>query len=136
VKLGADVFPDRPRLKLLRFYTCDPCGARVGCHKNGKPLGTLANEQTRRLRQQAHAAFDPLWQRAARDERETARRGAYAWLRETHGVEHFGQAHDEELRRVIAALTFGELPSTELLVEMGYEDDAGFYDLGVFDFPW
>lgn len=71
-----ETYPHRSDLAGLYNWHCDPCDARVGCHKkgaytwvNGKkvtsdgklPFGTLANETVRNLRQEAHACFDPLW---------------------------------------------------------------------------
>lgn len=46
------------------MWLCRPCDAYVGVHKNdglNRPLGTLANAETRRWRGHAHAAFDPIW---------------------------------------------------------------------------
>ncbi len=46
-------------------YVCSrypECRAWVGAHRNGgMPLGTLANDDLRRLRMSAHRLFDPLW---------------------------------------------------------------------------
>lgn len=40
------------------------CDARCGCHKGThKPLGTLADKETRKLREMVHAAFDPMWKK-------------------------------------------------------------------------
>jgi len=64
---GAVLYPHREDLAELKFWQCEPCKAYVGCHRAGvghgdgsKPLGTLANEELRRARNRAHAAFDPL----------------------------------------------------------------------------
>lgn len=72
---GADIYPHRPDLASKRFFACNPCGAWVGCHPDGKPLGRLANAELRRAKQYVHAAFDPLWRG-----RKMSRSGAYAWL--------------------------------------------------------
>lgn len=54
-------------------YRCMDCDARVGCHPGTDlPLGTLADEVTRRARRAAHAAFDPLWQRKGKKARSRA----------------------------------------------------------------
>lgn len=59
-----------------RIWICDPCQAWVGCHKNTfKPLGTLANQELRMARLQAHAVFDQLWKYGA-----MTRTSAYKWL--------------------------------------------------------
>lgn len=45
-----------------KCYVCKPCGAWVGCHKNSdRALGRVANAILRRLKHQAHEAFDPIW---------------------------------------------------------------------------
>lgn len=59
------------------------CDAYVGCHKGtDKPLGRLANAALRQAKQQAHAAFDPLWQSGA-----MTRAAAYEWLAAQVGVD-------------------------------------------------
>ena len=60
------------------IYLCRNCMAYVGVHKGtDKPLGRLANAQLRYWKQQAHAAFDPLWKYGRFKHR---RRAAYVWL--------------------------------------------------------
>lgn len=60
---GEFMYPHRPDLYHLRFYHCsynhEP--AYVGCHKDGKPYGTLADAKTRLARNRAHVTFDRLW---------------------------------------------------------------------------
>lgn len=82
------------------IWSCLPCGAWVGVHKNdgrNRPLGTLANAELRHARAMAHARFDPLWQaKLGRGRSKNAVRGrAYAWLAEQLGVPvkecHIGQ---------------------------------------------
>ena len=46
------------------IWLCAPCKAYCGVHRNSAdhaPLGTLANEELRRLRKRLHRIFDPLW---------------------------------------------------------------------------
>jgi len=51
--------------KSYMVWWCKPCDAYVGCHNNSKrPLGTMANYETRQYRKMAHAIFDPIWQNA------------------------------------------------------------------------
>jgi hypothetical protein len=107
-------------LKQKLFFECEPCGAYVGTHPDGKPLGRLANAELRKAKQAAHVVFDPLWQnfhqaypRAEdvpnRALRAVARKRAYAWLAEQMSMEaddcHIG-AFDVEtcalVREVIA----------------------------------
>lgn len=66
-------------------WQCEPCKAWVHCHpKSTRPLGTLADADTRRARNRAHAAFDPLWKYETYPEYERA--NAYAWLRQQLGI--------------------------------------------------
>ena len=45
-----------------RFYQCQNCNARVGCHKGTtRPLGNLANETLRMKRKETHQIFDSFW---------------------------------------------------------------------------
>ena len=41
-------------------YRC-ACGASVGTHPDGRPLGTLADAKLREARVRVHAILDPLW---------------------------------------------------------------------------
>ena len=53
------------RLKHKNFWRCYPCDSHVGCHDGTtKPLGTLADKETRDMRHDAHVCFDPLWKSA------------------------------------------------------------------------
>lgn len=111
---GFSVYPKRLDLADLNFWVCEPCNARVGCHKQGDwmfangdriqsdgalPMGSLAHPVLRALRGEAHAAFDPLWKTGAMGRSE-----AYAWLKVTIGVEdcHIGGFDTEQCNLVIA----------------------------------
>ena len=74
---GKEMYPHRPDLYSLQFWSCSPCQAWVGCHKrsNAVPLGRLANSELRKAKSAAHAAFDPIWTSGRK-----SRRGAYEWL--------------------------------------------------------
>lgn len=74
---GTRIYPHRTDLVHLRFFLCAACNAWVGCHRDGRPLGTLADAATRDARQRAHAAFDPLWKSSIEP---GARSRAYRWL--------------------------------------------------------
>jgi len=72
-------------------WACQPCGAWVGVHKGdgkNRPLGTLANAETRHARKMAHSRFDPIWQsRLGKGKAKwKVRSGAYAWLAEHLGI--------------------------------------------------
>lgn len=72
-------------------WICVPCQAWVGCHPGTeKPLGRLANAELRAAKVEAHAAFDPLWQRKmTRDQcsKGQARSAGYRWLAGQLGME-------------------------------------------------
>ena len=99
-------------------WFCPRCDAWVGCVGESKrALGTPANAEDRRLRKEAHAVLDPLWQQVAeRDEipQSLARSRAYKWLSDTMGISlvncHIGVFHGPELLRVIEICTppYGE----------------------------
>lgn len=98
---GSTVYPHRPDLHHKAFYVCEPCEARVGCHEaTGKPFGRLANAELRRLKIDAHAAFDPLWKHGP-----MKRTQAYAWLARRMNIAkddcHIGMMDEAQCRRVI-----------------------------------
>lgn len=98
---GDIIYPHRPDLAHKKFYSCVPCDARVGCHPGTeKPLGRLANAELRQAKQDAHAAFDPLWQSNGMKRKE-----AYAWLAKQLGLEvkktHIGWFNVEACHRVV-----------------------------------
>jgi hypothetical protein len=64
----------------------DGCDGYTGTHPDGRPLGTLADKETMRLRQRLHAQVDPLWQAGTRRQRKAARRQVYRWLSWILGV--------------------------------------------------
>jgi hypothetical protein len=88
---GALIYPSRPDLAAKPFWRCCACGAYIGCHADTKiALGTPAGPETRRARNLAHAAFDPLWRRKVlRDGVPVfeARGAAYRWLAGQIGTE-------------------------------------------------
>jgi hypothetical protein len=76
-----------------KLWICVPCDAWVGCHKGSKdhaPLGRLANDELRRWKIRAHAAFDPLWKAKIRIDKcsqSEARKAGYVWLANELGIE-------------------------------------------------
>lgn len=74
------------------IYLCaafPACDARVGAHADGRPMGTLANENTRQARIAAHEWFDLLWK-----DGQLTRREAYRFLAQYLGVNevHIGES--------------------------------------------
>ena len=73
---GSEYYVRRPDLHHTRRWVCEDCGASVGCKKGTtQPLGSLADEQLRRMRLYAHKCFDPLWK-----DKTCTRDCAYRWL--------------------------------------------------------
>lgn len=88
-------------------YACLPCQAWVGCHKGTvRPLGRLADAKLRRMKWDAHLAFDPIWKGfPAGPGRGRARRAAYAALAKAMDLDddhcHIGMFDVEQCTRVI-----------------------------------
>lgn len=112
---GQMIYPSRPDLwehpdgSERWWWLCSKCWGYVGCHKDTlKPLGTPADKETRRAREAAHAAFDPLWQKRQRLSglsRSVACGRGYKWLAGQLGIErkdcHIGQMDAATARRVV-----------------------------------
>ena len=67
-------------------YRCtgSECQSYVGIHpKTDIPLGTLADEKTRKARSAAKAIFQPMWEIDG-----FTKDSAYAWLAEKMGIKH------------------------------------------------
>lgn len=101
---GKAIYPHRPDLFSLKFWSCTPCKAYVGCHKDSDavPLGRLANAELRSAKNRAHAAFDPLWK-----SKSMKRAEAYGWLSKQLGISgkdcHIGMFNIEMCERVVSA---------------------------------
>lgn len=78
------------------LYVCVQCDASIGCHPDGRPLGTLANKELRELRRACHITVDQLWK-----SRSMTRRGAYRLLAAKTGVRHIGETDEGDCRRVL-----------------------------------
>ena len=72
---GDKVYPRIYKLRNRQYYVCSPCDARVGCHRDGRTMGKLANRELRRERINAHEKFDRIWQCGL-----MTRDAAYQWL--------------------------------------------------------
>ena len=100
---GRDIYPHRRDLQHKDFWRCRRCGARCGCHKGTKnPLGAPAGPETRKARQAAHSAFDPIWRG---DLKTMNRREAYQWLADITGIEpvhcHIGMMNKDQALLVV-----------------------------------
>lgn len=113
--VGIDrIYPHRQDLRQrddgsTPYYWLCGCGAYCGAHLDTlKPFGTPADLETRRARQDAHAAFDPLWRRKMAKEgiSQTKARGkGYKWLAAQLGMDpkrcHIGEMTAVDARRVV-----------------------------------
>ena len=86
--------------KSVMIYLCRPCNAYVGCHNNTrKPLGTMANAETRAWRKKAHEKFDVLWRGTAK---RMNRAKAYGLLQSHFGFAvHIGESDVEMCKNII-----------------------------------
>lgn len=108
---GDVIYPRRPDLYGRHYWLCR-CGAYCGCHGNtSKPLGYPCGPETRKARNRAHAAFDPLWQAKQRKEgvsRKEARGAGYRWLADQLGMRpehcHIGMMTAEQANRVVQVI--------------------------------
>ncbi|WPJ72217.1 hypothetical protein DEEACLCL_00200 [Salmonella phage CRW-SP2] len=110
---GDVLYPHRPDLRNLKFWVCQPCDARVGCHSHGDgktPLGRMANAELRAAKQEAHRSFDPIWKSG-----ERSRSDAYSWLAYQLGIKksdcHIGLFDIDMCRKVVAVCN--QLQDTE-----------------------
>lgn len=89
----------RPQGSWPYIYLCTNCEAAVGCRfGTDKPLGRMADRETRIARREAHRAFDWLWQSG-----RVSRTHAYQWLAKQMGMRtcHIGRLNVEQCQRVI-----------------------------------
>jgi hypothetical protein len=95
--------------KLANVYVCakyPTCDAYVGCETGTDiPLGTLANEELRKYRMEAHKAFDWMWTSG-----RVTRTKAYGIMQKvmelTEETAHIGMMDIEQCQQVIEI--FGE----------------------------
>jgi len=106
---GADIYPWRPDLESKQFYKCTGCPAYVGCHADGRPLGTPARKKLRGLRREAHEVFDKRWRTGSPEARRTWRKLAYHWLSLEMDLPqeetHIGMFDEEQCLHVIRLCT-------------------------------
>ena len=86
-----------------KCYLCRNCKAFVGVHTETlTPLGTLANDELRKWRHQAHNEFDKLWKGKTR---KMTRYNAYGWLSKqmnlTRNETHIALFEIEQCKQVI-----------------------------------
>lgn len=86
-----------------KIWLCDRfpiCRGSVGTHPDGRPLGTIPDEETKKLRRQIHALIDPLWK-----SRKYSRGGVYARISDAIGkTYHTGETTAEECREILKTI--------------------------------
>ncbi|MGG6445723.1 zinc-finger-containing protein [Pseudobacillus badius] len=84
------------------LYVCKPCDARIGTHRNSKtPLGTLANDELRRLRITCHSLIDPYWKYGKYSRSEVYRRMSKA-MNLPQEKTHIGMFNKEQCLKLIS----------------------------------
>lgn len=89
-----------------KCYLCKNCFAYVGVHTGTIiPLGTLANDNLRKLRKKAHILFDTLWKGKTR---KMTRYEAYKWLANKMNLKvvqtHIGWFDEQQCKKIINLL--------------------------------
>lgn len=67
-----------------RIWLCDrypACWGSVGTHPDDRPLGTIPDPETKKLRIEVHALIDPLWKTAEGSAKRKKRGSVYGYLR-------------------------------------------------------
>lgn len=91
-------------------WICDrfpKCRGSVGTHPDGRPLGTIPDQETKKLRIKVHAVVDPLWKNweGKKRSRGHARGSVYGWLRRITGKSneqnHIGMYTKEDCIRTL-----------------------------------
>jgi hypothetical protein len=82
-------------------YWCKNCDAYVSCHNNSKtPMGTMANNETRKWRMKAHEHIDSVWKNG-----EKSRKKVYKQLAHQFGKEiHIGSADIEMCKKILETI--------------------------------
>lgn len=78
------------------------CRGSVGSHPDGRPLGTIPDESTKKLRIELHSIVDAIWHGKTGKEKRYARGSAYRWLQNLTGLSqedcHIGMFDEEACR--------------------------------------
>lgn len=93
-------------------YVCTrfpACRGSVGVHPDRKPLGTIPDAETKKLRIEVHAIVDPLWRAATNGRPKKRNRGSvYGWLRRVMNMTpdecHIGKFTKADCLRALEAI--------------------------------
>lgn len=110
------------------IYICRDCRAYVGVHDgSSKALGRLANEELRKLKNEAHYYFDKIWKVDYMSRRE-----AYTWLSEQLKLPikytHIGMFSEKTCKDVIYLSKQFLNDSRRLDMDFGAEPRTLYYD--------
>lgn len=104
-----------------KVWLCDrfpACRGSVGTHPDGRPLGIIPDEETKKLRIKLHAMIDLLWQNRTDRSRSRNRGSVYGWLKRIAGREiHMGETTKQdclELLRLIQENPYEQSHATSL----------------------
>lgn len=86
--------------------TYPTCGGYMGAHPDGRPLGTIVDKATKKLRMKVHDLVDPLWKNATNGRSNRRNRGSvYGWARRVMGFGdrhfHVGELTADECRKAL-----------------------------------
>lgn len=100
------------------------CDGYVGTHPDGRPLGTLVDKETKKLRIAVHDLIDPLWQNQTDRSRTKARGSVYGWMRRITGIKdyHTGSLTKEQCLLALEAIKAN--PYEARPGETGIEEDT------------
>lgn len=102
----------------VRFPDCE---GSVGAHPDGKPLGSVPDPETKRLRSQLHGIVDSHWLGLKGKEKKRARGSVYRWLMALTELDvdhcHIGMLNAKQLRKLLV-----------LVRAYPYEHRYSFYD--------
>ena len=111
------------------FYKCTGCNGTVGAHQQRPyaPLGTIADEETKRLRTLVHKTIDPLWKNKDKAIAKKRRHALYQIIGERLGIKeyHTGEADADQCRTVIklaATITMAQVNQRSKILK---DDEVG-----------
>ena len=92
-----------------KIWLCDRfpvCRGSVGTHPDGKPLGIVPDEETKKLRIKLHAIIDPLWECVENGRSRKRNRGSvYGWLNRIMGRQiHMGETTKQDCLDIVEAI--------------------------------
>lgn len=95
-----------------KIWLCDrfpSCRGSVGTHPDGRPLGTIPDEETKKLRIKVHAMIDPIWKSSQSSYRyqKKLRGSVYGWLKRIMNSNkeiHVGETTKEDCIKLMEAI--------------------------------